>query len=138
MAEFESQYNKEHDIWIINCKEANSRIESSSYPYLEKQLFDLIHKKRLHIILDLKNPSHISESVLKLILKVLKELSRLDGIFVLCGMEEYFSKNRDDKFANSTARPMMPVCDTIDEAIETIVSIKSKKSWFKRLFSPKR
>ena len=136
MEEFESQYNKEHDIWIINSKESNSRIDSSSSQYLEKQLFDLINKKRLNIILDLKNPSHISESALKVILKVLKELLRLDGSFVLCGMKEYIIKNRDDKVHY---HGFMPICDTIDEAIETTVSIlKKKKSWFKRLFFPRR
>ena len=126
MERFESQYNKEYDVWIISHRESLSRIDSKSSPDLEKQGFDLISKKRLNIIIDLKNPSYISESALKVILKIIKETKRLNGHIVLCGMEEHLRKYRDDK---EHVHEFVQICHTKNEAIETFISkLKKKKS----------
>jgi anti-sigma B factor antagonist len=65
------------------------QIDSSTSVDLEKKLTDLLSAGEKQLILDFKNVDYISSAGLRVIVKVMKEINRVQGNMCICSVKDY-------------------------------------------------
>jgi len=65
------------------------QIDSSTSEDLEKKLTDLLNAGEKQVILDFKNVDYISSAGLRVIVKAMKEIERVQGKMCLCSVKDY-------------------------------------------------
>ena len=94
--------------------EAEGRIDSSNAKKFESALLSPIAKKRIHLIVDLGNLTHISSAGLRTLLTAAQKTHHEGGILILCCTAPQIREVLD---ISGFSRLVM-IVDTIQEALE--------------------
>ena len=66
----------------------SGRLDTTTYPFLEKKLMELIDENRNKILVDCIEMDYVSSSGLRILLMALKKVTMMNGKFILCGLQE--------------------------------------------------
>lgn len=91
----------------------NNWIDNEASPLLEQQFENAIAKGITSLVIDCSQIDYISSAGLRAICKTAKKLQPLNGILILCALEDYV----EEIFEISGINALMVIKGNLDEAI---------------------
>jgi len=104
---------KENGITILVLK---GRLDSNTSDQFGEKLYSLIQAGENKLILDLGGVDYISSAGLRVIIKSVKDLKRIDGQLCLCSMKDYIR----EIFDLSGIATILPIHPTLEESLHAL------------------
>jgi len=104
---------QQNDAWIFRI---DGRLDSNTAPDLETTVVKAIERGARNMVIDFESLAYISSAGLRVILKTAKDLKRLDGILVLCSMQDYVR----EVFEISGFDTFLPIAPTAGDAVRQV------------------
>lgn len=102
--------HKKDKVMVVDVK---GRLDTTNYNSLENELFTMIDKGNLQIIIDCKSLNYVSSSGLRVFLVAFKKLKALNGKFALSNLQD----NIKEIFEISGFITIFDIYSTSDEAL---------------------
>ncbi|ABK19699.1 STAS domain-containing protein [Syntrophobacter fumaroxidans] len=104
---------KENGITILVLK---GRLDSNTSDQFGEKLYSLIQAGENKLVLDLGGVDYISSAGLRVIIKSVKDLKRIDGQLCLCSMKDYIR----EIFDLSGIATILPIHPTLEESLHAL------------------
>ncbi len=101
---------KQNEIYIFKIQ---GRLDSKTSPELEKRIYAAINTGSKNMIFDFEDLDYISSAGLRIISKTTKDLKRVEGILILCSMQDYVK----EVFEISGFDKYLPIVSTMVDAL---------------------
>ncbi len=92
----------------------NGRLDSNTSPELEGKIFEVIENGSINMIVDCEDLDYISSAGLRVILKATKALRRVEGMMILCAMQDYVK----EVFEIAGFDSFLPIVAGMDDALK--------------------
>ena len=97
----------------INIFRLNGQLDSTSSVEFEQKLLQAMSNGSKHMVLSFKDLHYISSAGIRVILKCIKAVNRIDGCITLCCLQDYVK----EVFEISGVGALLPIFATIDDAL---------------------
>lgn len=100
------------------------RLDTSFAPEFEKECLSLIGEGHIHLVVDLEKVDYLSSAGLRALLRLLKEVEKLRGKMLLCGLQRL----PREVFEMSGFMSLFEIEKNIDEAVARMESCLAARS----------
>jgi len=108
--EMEIIEKRQNDISIFKV---NGRLDSNTSPRFEEKIVEAIKNGSNKMIIDFEALDYISSAGLRVINKTTKQLKHIEGMLILCSMQDYIK----EVFVITGFDSFLPIVSTCDEAL---------------------
>ncbi len=98
----------------INIYRLHGQLDTNTSPEFEQRLFKAITDGTRNLVLNLKGLHYISSAGIRVLLKAINAIRRLNGRIILCCLEDYVK----EVFEISGMGVLLPIFPTRDDALK--------------------
>lgn len=98
----------------INIYRLHGQLDTNTSPEFEQRLFKAITNGTRNLVLNLKGLHYISSAGIRVLLKAINTMRRLNGRIILCCLEDYVK----EVFEISGMGVLLPIFPTKDDALK--------------------